>query len=133
LAPDPVEVRRARKALPGWGIAEHTGLAELIVSELVTNAVRHGEEPIEVSLSYTFGDLWTEVHDHGPGRPVRQHAAIDDERGRGLELLDGLIGLHGGARGVVADSDGPGKTVYVAVSLQSPQRMPRERPQRARP
>jgi hypothetical protein len=35
---DPVDVGRAReiarKALPGWGIAEHTGLAELIVSEL---------------------------------------------------------------------------------------------------
>jgi hypothetical protein len=37
LGRDPVEVGRARemarKALPGWGIAEHTGLAELIVSE----------------------------------------------------------------------------------------------------
>ena len=44
LGRDPVEVGRARemvrKALPGWGIAEHTGLAELIVSELVTNAVQ---------------------------------------------------------------------------------------------
>jgi hypothetical protein len=68
-------------------------------------------------VSYACGDLWTEVHDQGAGRPVRQHATTDDEQGRGLELLDGLIGLHGGARGVVDDSDGPGKTVYVAVSL----------------
>jgi len=48
---------------------------------------------------------------------VRQQATTDDEQGRGLELLDGLIGLQDGARGVVDDSDGPGKTVYVAVSL----------------
>ncbi len=83
----------------------------------VTNAVRHAEGPIEVRVSYACGDLWAEVHDQGIGRPVRQHATTDDEQGRGLELLDGLIGLHGGARGVVDDSDGPGKTVYVAVSL----------------
>ena len=118
---DPVEVGRARemarKALPGWGIGEHSGLAELIVSELVTNAVRHAEGPIRVRVSYACGDLWTEVHDQGTGRPARQHATTDDEQGRGLELLDGLIGLHGGARGVADDNDGPGKTVYVAVSL----------------
>ena len=118
---DPVEVGRARemarKALAGWGIPEHTWLAELIVSELVTNAVSHGAGPIGVRVSYACGDLWTEVHDRGAGRPVRQHATSDDEQGRGLELLDGLIDLHGGARGVADDSDGPGKTVYVAVSL----------------
>jgi anti-sigma regulatory factor (Ser/Thr protein kinase) len=118
---DPVEVGRAREvarlALPRWGFAQHTGLAELIVSELVTNAVRHGEGPIELRVSYACGDLWTEVHDHGAGRPVCQHATTDDEQGRGLELLDGLIDLHSGARGVVDDSDSLGKTVYVAVSL----------------
>ena len=118
---DPVEVGRARemarKALPGWGIAEHTWLAELIVSELVTNAVRHGEGPIGVRVSYACGDLWTEVHDQGGGRPVRQDVTTDNEQGRGLELLDGLIDLHGGARGVADDSYGPGKTVYVVLSL----------------
>jgi anti-sigma regulatory factor (Ser/Thr protein kinase) len=121
LGRNPVEVGRARemvrKALPGWGIAEHTGLAELIVSERVTTAVRHGGGPIVVRVSYACGDLWTEVHDQGAGRPDCQHATTDDEQGRGLELLDGLIGLHGVARGVADDTDGPGKAVYVAVSL----------------
>ena len=41
----------------------------------------------------------------------------DDECGRGLLLLDGLLGIHGGARGVRDDKDGAGKTVYVEMSL----------------
>ena len=124
LEPEPIQIGRAReqarKALPGWGLGEHTDLAELIISELVTNAMVHGEGQIEVRLSCAHGDLWAEVHDDGAGRPVRQRPAADDERGRGLELIDGLIGPYGGARGVVDDSNGPGKTVYVAVSLADP-------------
>ena len=120
---DPIEVGRARElarqVLPGWGLGEHIGLAELIVSELATNAVRHGDEPIEIVLSYVSGDLWTEVHDRGAGRPIRRQAAADEEQGRGLELLDGLTELYGGARGVADDRDGPGKTVYVAVSVKA--------------
>src|ERR1039458_5037504 len=90
LGRDPGEVggarEMARKALPGWGIAEYTGLAELIVSELVTNAVRHAEGPIEVRVSYTCGDLWAEVHDQGTGRPVRQHATTDRSEEHTSEL-----------------------------------------------
>ncbi|SRR6266536_6217130 len=121
LGQDPVQVsnarEQAREALPGWGLGGHVRLAELIVSELVTNALRHGDGPIGVRLSYAGGDLRVEVHDAGAGRPVRQHAATDDECGRGLELLDGLVALHGGERGVIDDHAGPGKTVYVAVPL----------------
>ncbi len=121
LDPEPVQIGRAReqasKALAGWGLGEHTDLAALIVSELVTNAMVHGEGQIEVRLSCACGDLRAEVHDDGAGRPVRRCPAVDDERGRGLALIDGLIELYGGARGVVADSNGSGKTVYVAVSL----------------
>jgi anti-sigma regulatory factor (Ser/Thr protein kinase) len=121
LGQDPVQVsnarEQAREALPGWGLGGHVHLAELIVSELVTNALRHGDAPIGMRLSYSGGDLRVEVHDGGAGRPVRQHAATDDECGRGLEVLDGLIAQHGGERGVINDHAGPGKTVYVAVRL----------------
>jgi anti-sigma regulatory factor (Ser/Thr protein kinase) len=122
LDSDPAHVSRAReqarKALPGWGLGEHSDIAELIVSELVTNAMVHGAGPIEVRLSCAAScDLWAEVHDNGAGRPVRRRPGCDDECGRGLELIDGLIELHGGARGVVEDTTGMGKTVYVAVSL----------------
>ena len=59
------------------------------------------------------------MHDDAAGRPVRKHAGADDECGRGLELLDGLIELHGGERGVTSDQAGPGKTVYVVLSLEA--------------
>lgn len=121
LSPEPVQVarvrERARGELRGWGLDEHAALAELIVSELVTNAMVHGIGPIAVHLSYTSGSLRAAVHDYGAGRPVWQHPAADHESGRGLQLIDGLIELHGGARGVVDDSDCCGKTVYVALSL----------------
>lgn len=121
LSRDPVEIGRARElareAVIRWGLHQHAGLAELIITELATNALRHGAGPIEIGLSYSGGDLWAGVHDDGAGRPVRRQATADDEQGRGLELLDGLIDLYGGAREVVDDRDGPGKTVYVVVSL----------------
>ncbi|HUK71287.1 MAG TPA: ATP-binding protein [Streptosporangiaceae bacterium] len=124
LDPEPVQVARAReqarKTLPSWGLGEHVDLTELIVSELVTNAMIHGRGRIEVRVSCAAcGDLWVEVRDEGAGRPVRHRPGTDDERGRGLELIDGLIELCGGARGFVDNSNGPGKTVYVAVPLGS--------------
>jgi two-component sensor histidine kinase len=125
LADDPAELgytrELVRKTLAAWRLSEQAQLAELVVTELATNALRHGTGPIDISLSYSRDDLRTEVHDYGAGRPVRRRTTADNEQGRGLELLDGLIDLHGGAHGVVDDTDGPGKTVYVALSLDSSQ------------
>jgi len=77
-----------------WGRSEQAELAELVVTELATNALRHGTGPIGISLCYSGHDLRTEVHDHGTGRPVRRQTTADDEQGRGLELLDGLIDFY---------------------------------------
>jgi anti-sigma regulatory factor (Ser/Thr protein kinase) len=121
LGHDPAHVGRARrqvrKTLHRWDLHAHADLAELIVSELVTNALRHGAGPIEVHLFYRCDDLRIEVRDAGQGRPVRREVTDDDECGRGLLLLDGLLDIHGGAWGVRDDKDGAGKTVYVEVSL----------------
>jgi len=120
---EPVQVsrarERAREALAGWGLGEHADLAEILVSELATNAQCHGDGPIEMRLSYGGGELRVEVHDHGAGRPVRKHAGSDDEGGRGLEVLDGLIEWRGGERGVLSDYAGHGKTVWVLLSLEA--------------
>jgi two-component sensor histidine kinase len=117
--------RRARVLLAAWDLGEQASVGELVVGELVSNAVCHGAAPIWVRLSAGGGQLRVEVHDGGDGRPARKNAGPGDEAGRGLELLDGLIELHGGERGVLSDPDGPGKTVYVALSLETTLASPR--------
>lgn len=121
----PSEISRARertrKALTDWGLADHTDLAELIVSELTTNALRHGAGPITAVLSYTSnGDLWLAVHDQGRGRPVLQKTTANDEQGRGLALVHALIGLYNGICGMAVDASNPGKSIYVALSHIGP-------------
>ena len=112
---------QARKALFGWGLGEHAETAELIIDELVANAICHGTGPVGTRISYSGGLLWMEVHDDGPGRPVRRKADADAESGRGLTVIDGLLDLHGGSFGVEDDADGDGKTVYVSVCLATGQ------------
>lgn len=109
--------RRAGVLLTSWGLGEQASLGELVAAELVANAVCHGELPVWMTLSAEGGVLRVEIHDGGAGRPVRMHPGRGDECGRGLELLDELIELHGGKRGVISDRAGPGKTVYVELSL----------------
>lgn len=123
----PAEVRHAReqtrKALFGWGLEVHTEVAEIIVSELVTNAICHGEGPVRARISYGDSHLHVQVHDDGPGRPVRRQAATEDESGRGMAVVDGLIEMYGGSLSVADDGAGVGvgvgvgKTVYVAICL----------------
>jgi anti-sigma regulatory factor (Ser/Thr protein kinase) len=91
LSHEPAQVRHARKqaraALSRWGLAEHADLAELIVSELATNAIRHGDGVVHVCVSFARCHLRVEVDDDAAGRwPVRQEAAAEDESGRGLAL-----------------------------------------------
>jgi signal transduction histidine kinase len=116
---DPAQACRARHqaraAVADWGLGEVADLAELIVGELVANALRHGAGPIEVGLSGVAGGLRIAVHDDGAGRPVRRRPGDQDECGRGLALLEDLIVPLGGTRGMAADAGGPGKTVYVVL------------------
>src|SRR5260370_1078568 len=90
-----------------------------LACELVTNALCHGDGQVQVRVRCAAGQLRVEVHDCGTGLPTRRKAIADDEAGRGLALLDGLIGLHGGQRGITEDGTGPGKTVHVVICLAS--------------
>jgi anti-sigma regulatory factor (Ser/Thr protein kinase) len=112
--------RTVRQLVAGWYLGQHADLAELVVSELVANALRHGAGPIEIRVSCGPGGLRVGVHDEGAGRPVRRPAGDYDECGRGLELLDGLIAPLGGAWGTIDDRHAPGKTVYAVLPCGRP-------------
>jgi anti-sigma regulatory factor (Ser/Thr protein kinase) len=110
-----------RKALCSWGLEDHIDAAQIIISELVTNAIRHGTGPIETRISCEGRHLHVEVHDDGPGRPVRRHATAEDESWRGLTVIDGLMQPYGGSLVVVNDETGDGKTVCVSIHLPDSQ------------
>ena len=68
----------------------HEDEAELIVSELVTNAVRHGRTRCRLRLTSRRRALTIEVADDGPGVPASRRARSGHESGRGLALVRAL-------------------------------------------
>ena len=63
---------------------------ELIVSELVTNAVRANSATVRVTLELAAGRLAIRVGDEAPGWPEQRSAGIHDTGGRGLPLVSAL-------------------------------------------
>ncbi|MFE4969609.1 SpoIIE family protein phosphatase [Streptomyces sp. NPDC056660] len=89
--------RLTRQALAGWGLEELTDTAELLVSEIVTNAVRHASRPISLRLLRT-DVLRCEVGDDVPQLPRLRRASPEEEHGRGLFLVNRLARRWGTTR-----------------------------------
>ncbi|WP_411104409.1 SpoIIE family protein phosphatase [Streptomyces sp. cmx-4-9] len=87
---DPSAVSRVRNAgsaqLGAWGLEEIAFTTELILSELVTNAIRYGSAPVRVRL-LRDRNLIVEVSDGSSTSPHLRYAATTDEGGRGLFLV----------------------------------------------
>ncbi|MEU6096916.1 SpoIIE family protein phosphatase [Streptomyces sp. NPDC047079] len=87
---DPAAVGDVRasvtRQLADWGLEELTFTTELILSELVTNAIRYGSEPVRVRV-VRDRSLICEVFDGSSTSPHLRHAAMTDEGGRGLFLV----------------------------------------------
>ncbi|MFF4587130.1 ATP-binding protein [Streptomyces sp. NPDC001388] len=91
---DPGAVRTARRVvrsqLNSWDLDSLGDIAALLVSELVTNALRHATGPIGVRLIRPAGledVLLVEVSDPLPVPPRERAARLEDESGRGLQLV----------------------------------------------
>ncbi|MFE6284771.1 SpoIIE family protein phosphatase [Streptomyces sp. NPDC057877] len=89
--------RLARRALARWGLEELTDSVELLVSEVVTNAVRYASRPITLRLLRT-DVLRCEVGDDVPQLPRLRQARATDEGGRGLYLVNRLARRWGATR-----------------------------------
>ncbi|MFJ8016966.1 SpoIIE family protein phosphatase [Streptomyces sp. NPDC096339] len=80
-------VRNAGAAqLAAWGLEDISFTTELILSELITNAIRHGSAPVRVRL-LRDRSLICEVSDGSSTSPHLRYAATTDEGGRGLFLV----------------------------------------------
>ncbi|MFF3875726.1 SpoIIE family protein phosphatase [Streptomyces sp. NPDC001978] len=100
LPTDPAVVSTARslavRQLTQWGLEDLATTTELIVSELVTNAIRHATGPIRLRL-IRHQLLTCEVSDTSNSLPRMRHARTTDEGGRGLFLV-GQLTHRGGTR-----------------------------------
>ncbi|MFF7372762.1 SpoIIE family protein phosphatase [Streptomyces tricolor] len=103
--------RYATEQLTVWGLDEAAFTTELMVSELVTNAIRYGRPPIRLRLIHRGNTLISEVYDSSGTTPHMRRARIFDEGGRGL-LLVAQLAERWGTR-----HDRVGKTVWAEQSL----------------
>ncbi|MFI1756625.1 ATP-binding protein [Streptomyces sp. NPDC020571] len=116
-APDAVRTARSlvRRTLDEWRLDSVGDITALLVSELVTNALRHATGPIGVRVvrdpDGAAGVLLVEVSDPLPDPPRERAARPDDEDGRGLQLVASAARRWGTRPGEA------GKTVWFELAL----------------
>ncbi|MEU6257068.1 SpoIIE family protein phosphatase [Streptomyces sp. NPDC047043] len=114
ITPDPERVAAARQAateqLTAWGLDEAAFVTELVVSELVTNAIRYGAPPVQLRL-IRDRSLICEVSDGSSTSPHLRRAHAFDEGGRGLLLVAQLTQRWGSRQ------TGRGKTIWAEQTL----------------
>jgi PAS domain S-box-containing protein len=112
---DPALVAPIRKQvveqLDTWALPEATFTAELVVSELVTNAIRYGAHPIRLRLIHDTATLICEVSDTNHTAPHLRRAKTWDEGGRGLLLVAQLTQRWGSRH------TAEGKTIWAEIGL----------------
>jgi PAS domain S-box-containing protein len=99
-----------RESLVTAGREDLVETAELLVSEIVTNALVHAGTPIDVGFSFVDGGLRVEVTDGSPHAPTPRAYGPSAGTGRGLMLLEELVDEWG----VVHQR--PGKTVWFQIA-----------------
>ncbi|MFJ2868209.1 ATP-binding protein [Kitasatospora sp. NPDC087314] len=94
-------VRPVRRAvnfiLSRWEIAHLTEDAELLTTELLTNAIRHtdNEQPIRVTIALDQRWLSIGIRDHSASAPQTHRETASQEGGRGLLLVESIAGSWG--------------------------------------
>lgn len=114
LAARPLSARKARRfvsdCLAGWGLFELDSDAKLLVSEVVTNGLRHARTEMALKVLRTAGGVRVEVRDGSREPCVRRRAHPGSIDGRGLELVAAVADDWGQRR------RGAGKVVWFELS-----------------
>ncbi|WAZ25859.1 SpoIIE family protein phosphatase [Streptomyces cinnabarinus] len=103
--------KQAVEQLAAWQLSGASFTAELVVSELVTNAIRYGSQPIRLRLIHDAATLICEVSDASHTAPHLRRAKTWDEGGRGLLLVAQLTQRWGSRH------TPNGKTIWAELSL----------------
>ena len=130
LSPLPEEARTARQfvreLLTCWGLGYLSDDAELIIAELVGNAVRHGlrtspiiargaDSPVlRLCLLRRIGEVMLAVTDPSEDAPMPQAPSADGESGRGLQIVSALSYVWGWS-----PIEGNGKAVWAVLKSAS--------------
>jgi anti-sigma regulatory factor (Ser/Thr protein kinase) len=111
--PDSTPAARAflMRLLSGWGLEEDViNDASLLTTELVSNAVRHGDGAVRLRVEVESGVVEVRVHDDGVQPPSVNHADPSSLGGRGLWIVEAVADQWG------SDNDDPGKSVWFRLS-----------------
>jgi hypothetical protein len=108
-----------RSTLAGFGLSAAWEAAELLVSEVVTNAVLHARTEFTVEVHRDGDVVRVSVHDRSPAIPRQRHHGTDSTTGRGMRLVATLavawgVDRHAGGKAVwfeVRAAGDPGRLV----------------------
>lgn len=96
----------------GWGCRDSIPDAELLVSELVTNAVLHARSATQVTIERSGSTVRVSVHDASTARPRLRDSGPEAVTGRGLLLVDRIANRWG------VDPEDAGKWVWFEVGCR---------------
>jgi anti-sigma regulatory factor (Ser/Thr protein kinase) len=120
-ASSPATARRfVRGLLVTWHMVDLTDVVELLVSEIVTNVVRHARTDGSISVSTTAHGIHVEVADTAGGHPAPLTPEPRQPTGRGLSIVEAMASRWG----VDALADGSGKSVWFEVDRNDEQADP---------